>query len=157
MDDEWALTCYCGLYCRDCIPSKKDLYEAAARFEEELDLLNFDKYAELKATQTYWSSANRLFKDYPTFIEVLHAIRGLECKVYCREGGGWKEGHCGVRNCCVEKKLDGCWDCAEYKTCKLLEALVKFHPNLLHHLELIKTEGVENWASKRKGHYYWQQ
>lgn len=156
MSDEWALTCYCGLYCRDCIPSKKDLYETAAKLEEQLDQLNFDKYAELKAGQTYWSQANEAFKHYPRFIEVLKAIRGLECPSPCRKSGGYKEGRCDVRNCCVDKKLNGCWECSGYKTCKLLGPLLKFHPNLLYHLELIKTEGVENWAGKRKGHYYWQ-
>jgi hypothetical protein len=156
MSEEWALTCYCGLYCLDCIPSKKDLYETAAKLKEMLEQLNFDKYAELKANQTYWSKANEAFKHYPQFIEVLQAIRGLECAVYCREGGGYKEGRCEVRNCAVNKQIAGCWECADYRSCKLLEPLLKFHPNLLHHLELIKTEGVENWAGKRKGHYYWQ-
>jgi hypothetical protein len=156
MADEWALTCYCGLYCLDCIPSKKDLYETAAKLDSLLSSLQFEKYAALKAGQTYWSPANGAFKHYPQFIEVLKAIQGLECPVNCREGGGYKEGRCEVRNCAVEKKLAGCWECPDFRSCKLLEPLFKFHPNLLYHIELIKTEGVENWAKKRKGHYYWQ-
>jgi hypothetical protein len=30
-----------------------------------------------------------------------------------------------------------------------------FHPHLEEHLALIKTEGMENWCKKRKGHYTW--
>lgn len=155
MLNDKALTAYCGLYCRDCIPSHKELFTTTAHLEDILNSLNFDKYATLKAGQTYWAKVNKAFKSYPAFIQVLQAIRGLECKTTCREGGGWKEGRCEVRNCAIEKKLAGCWECTDYKTCKLLEPLLKFHPNLLYHLELIKTEGVENWSRKRKGHYPW--
>ena len=155
MPDEWALTCYCGLYCLDCIPSKKDLYATTAKLEGILRDLHFEKYAELKASQTYWSKANEAFKHYPEFIKVLQAIGSLQCPSPCREGGGYKEGRCEVRNCAMARKLPGCWECTEYKTCKLLEPLLKFHPNLLYNLELIKPEGVDNWAKKRKGHYSW--
>lgn len=155
MSDEWALTCYCGLYCQDCIPSRTEFYTTAAKLEEDLDRLNFHKYAELKANQPYWSKDSEAFKHYSRFIEVLQAIRRLQCPAICREGGGYKEGNCVVRKCAVNRKLAGCWECPEYETCKLLEPLLKIHPNLLFHLDLIKTEGVENWARHRKGHYYW--
>ncbi len=156
MDDERLLTTYCGLYCRDCIPSRKDLYLTVTKLAELLEELGFDKYAVLKSDQTYWSSANAAFTKYPEFIEVLQAIRGLECKSLCRQGGGWKEGRCEVRNCAVGKELAGCWECPDYRSCELLEPMLKFHPKLLYHLELIKSEGIDNWARKRKGHYYWQ-
>jgi hypothetical protein len=155
MDDDSRLTSYCGLYCRDCIPSHKELFSTAARLQELLDQLQFDKYAQLKAGQTYWAASNEVFKHYPEFAEVLQAIRGLECKSLCRDGGGWKGERCQVRNCAIGKKLNGCWECPDYKSCKLIEPLLKFHPNLEHHLELIKSEGVNNWSSKRKGHYPW--
>ncbi len=155
MTDDSRLTSYCGLYCKDCIPSRTDLFDLAARLEDALSELKFDRYAELKAGQTYWSESNAVFNDYRIFVKVLQAIRGLECPSICREGGGWKGEHCPVRNCAVEKGLNGCWDCAEYRTCKHLEPLLKFHPNLAHHLELIKNEGMDKWASKRRGHYPW--
>ncbi|MFA5400421.1 MAG: DUF3795 domain-containing protein [Dehalococcoidia bacterium] len=149
------LTSYCGLYCKDCIPSKAALYNLAARLEAILAELKFDKYAALKAGQTYWSESNAAFKDYHRFIDVLQAIRGLKCKAICREGGGWKGERCMIRNCAIEKGLAGCWDCAEYKACRHLEPLLKFHPNLAYHLELIRREGIDKWATKRKGHYPW--
>jgi hypothetical protein len=155
MTDDNRLTSYCGLYCKDCIPSRSDLYNLAARLQAVLSELKFDRYAELKAGQTYWSESNAIFKDYPRFIEVLQAIRGLECRSTCREGGGWKGEHCPVRNCAIDKGMTGCWECNEYITCGRLEPLLKFHPNLAYHLELIKTEGVDRWADKRRGHYPW--
>jgi hypothetical protein len=155
MTDNSQLTTYCGLYCKDCIPSKTELYALATRLEDLLAELKFDKYAELKAGQTYWSEANSAFKDYGRFIAVLQAIRGLECKSHCREGGGWKGGRCMVRNCAIEKGVSGCWECGEYKTCQHLGPLLKFHPNLAYHLELIRSEGIDKWAAKRRGHYPW--
>jgi hypothetical protein len=155
MTDDSRLTSYCGLYCKDCIPSRSDLYGLAARLEEVLSEIKFDSYAELKAAQTYWSESNAVFNDYQRFIEILQAIRGLECRSICREGGGWKGEHCPIRNCAVEKGLNGCWECDVYGTCKHLEPLLKFHPNLAYHLELIKSEGIDKWASKRRGHYPW--
>ena len=155
MDDDSIFTTYCGLYCKDCIPSRKELFSTAARLDQLLIELQFDRYAELKAGQTYWSEANHEFKHYPEFVSVLRAIRNLECKSVCRKGGGWKGDRCQVRNCAMEKHLTGCWECAGYKTCELLAPLLKFHPNLEYHLELIKNEGIQNWRAKRKGHYPW--
>ncbi|MCX6008213.1 MAG: DUF3795 domain-containing protein, partial [Chloroflexi bacterium] len=114
MDDDSILTTYCGLYCKDCIPSRKELFLTAARLDQLLIELQFDRYAELKAGQTYWSEANHEFKNYPEFVSVLRAIRNLECKSVCREGGGWKGDRCQVRNCAMEKHLTGCWECAGY-------------------------------------------
>ena len=155
MHDDSRLTTYCGLYCKDCIPSKTEIYRLAGRLEDLLEDLKFDKYAGLKAGQTYWSEANSAFSHYTEFLDVLKAIRGLECPSLCREGGGWKGGCCAVRNCAIEKGFYGCWECGEYKTCRHLEPLLKFHPNLACHLELIRSEGIDKWASKRRGHYPW--
>lgn len=156
MADESTLTCYCGLYCLDCIPSQKELYATAAKLEHMLADLQFEKYAEFKANQAHWSKTNEAFKFYPRFIEVLNAIRDLECPATCREGGGYKGGACQVRKCAISKNLTGCWECDDYRACELLQQLTQFHPNLLHHLDLIKTKGVENWARHRMSHYYWQ-
>jgi len=155
MTDDRRLTSYCGLYCRDCIPSQTDLFNLAARLETVLSELNFDRYAKLKSGQTYWSQSNAVFKDYQRFIDVLHAIRGLECQSICRDGGDWKGDRCPVRNCAIKKGLAGCWDCDEHKACRHLAPLLEFHPNLACHLELIKTEGMDRWVSRRKSHYPW--
>jgi len=155
MSEEERLTSYCGLYCRDCIPSRNDLYMLVRQLEKLLAELHFDKYAKLKAGQTYWSQANAVFEKYPDFLEMLKAIKSLECPSVCREGGGYKGDRCEIKKCVTGKGFKGCWECDDYKSCKLLEPMKQFHPNLQEHLALIKTEGVENWSGKRKGHYPW--
>ncbi len=148
MEDERTCTAYCGLYCRDCIPSDRRLFDLARELESELARVRLEEYARLK------TPADAAFADYPAFLKVLRAVRGLECRAPCRAGGG--KVACSVRDCVLARGLGGCWDCAERGTCRLLAPLLRFHPNLEHHLELIRREGPDGWSGKRRGHYPWQ-
>jgi hypothetical protein len=148
VEDEQALTAYCGLYCRDCIPCRRTLFSLAGDLEAELAGARFEEYARLK------TRADAAFADYPAFLGVLRAIRGLECREPCRSGGG--KAVCAVRDCVLARGLAGCWDCGESGTCGLLAPLLRFHPNLEHHLDLIRQEGPGAWSAKRRGHYPWQ-
>jgi Protein of unknown function (DUF3795) len=149
METDQTYTSYCGLYCRDCIPSNRRLFALAGELEGKLAELHFEEYAAFKAR------GDASFGDYQGFLRVLHAIRGLECTAPCRAGGG-KIG-CAVRDCVLARQLPGCWECPEYRTCELLGPLRRFHPNLEHHLDLIRQEGIDAWSARRKGHYPWQQ
>ncbi len=148
METERTYTSYCGLYCRDCIPSNRELFALAAELERKLADLHFEEYAAHKA------KGDAVFGGYQEFVRVLQAIRSLECQAPCRAGGG--KSSCAVRDCVLGRRLPGCWDCAEYRTCELLGPLRRFHPNLEHHLDLIRREGIDGWSAKRKGHYSWQ-
>lgn len=145
-------TAFCGLYCLDCIPSKKTLFETAQELENILSDLNLEKYAEFK------SKKFEVFKAYPKFIKVLREIKKLECKAPCFEGprseAGCKQ-NCEIRACVLNKKYEGCWECIDYNNCELLTPLKNFHPGLEQNLEMIKIFGVDNWSSKRGRHYPW--
>ena len=148
METDQTYTGYCGLYCRDCIPSNGRLFALARELEDKLAELHFEDYAGFKARE------DASFGDYQGFLRVLHAIRGLECKAPCRAGGG--KTRCAVKNCVLGRQLPGCWQCPQCKTCELLDPLRGFHPNLEHHLDLIRQEGIDAWSARRKGHYTWQ-
>ena len=49
METERTLTSYCGLYCRDCIPSNRRLFALAGELEDKLAELHFEEYAAHKA------------------------------------------------------------------------------------------------------------
>lgn len=138
-------TAYCGLYCKDCIPSRNDLFQKTKDLQRCLEELNFYKYAELKAKDT------SLFTDYSKFTLLLQEIIELQCAKPCREGGGKSD--CPIRNCIQSKNLEGCWECAHPHECVKLQRLVLFHPHLFEHLNLINVDGPEFWASNRKKHY----
>jgi hypothetical protein len=148
MDRDERYTSYCGLYCLDCIPSNRELFSTVRELGELLVGLRFESYAELK------SSGNEIFKEYPRFIEVLHAIGGLECPVPCRDGGG-RLG-CEVRGCVIDRGYGGCWECGRYMGCELLRPLKEIHPNLEYHLGLIREKGMRGWCLERRGHYRWR-
>ena len=144
---EKRLTSYCGLYCLDCVPSKKCLFENLEKFEQQLEEVELEKYVLLK------SSSNSTFKKYPVFLEVLAEIKKLKCSAPCRENGGIAD--CKIRSCVISKKYEGCWECSEFKDCNLLFPIKKVHPLLNHNLEIIKTQGIDNWTAKRGKHYSW--
>ncbi len=144
---EKRLTSYCGLYCLDCIPSNKCLFKALEKFENQLNKAEFAKYAQIK------SGSNKTLKKYTDFLDVLSAIKNLECKAPCRENGGFVD--CEIRSCAMNKNYEGCWECASFKNCKLLVPIKKIHPALSYNLALIKNKGVERWSAKRGKHYAW--
>ena len=148
METDRTYTSYCGLCCRDCIPSNSQLFALVGNLEGKLAELHFEEYAALKAR------GDAAFGDYQNFLRVLQAIRGLECVAPCRTSGG--KTSCAVRDCVLARELLGCWECQQYKTCELLDPLKRFHPNLEYHLDLIRQEGIDAWSAKRKGHYSWQ-
>lgn len=145
-------TAYCGLYCRDCIPSDHHLFELAGALQARLEEVGFEHYAALK------SRSFPVFQNYPRFREVLEAIGarvGMSCSGPCREGGGNTD--CRVRACCQEKGYRGCWECAGFRDCALLQPLRDFHgDNINHNLEVIRQHGPANWADERGKHYPWR-
>lgn len=146
MNQNKKQTAYCGLFCPDCIPSNKRLFNLLDELEALLIELKFDKYAELK------SKSNEIFKDYSKFLDILEEMKKLECKAVCTEGGCKED--CKIRKCVEKNHYEGCWECNNFKDCELLEYLKKIHP-IEHNLKMIKKYGVGNWAHKRGVHYIW--
>ncbi len=64
-DNPHKYTAYCGLYCLDCIPSNKRLFELLNELESLLEKIKFHIYGELK------SKTNETFNDHTKFLEVL--------------------------------------------------------------------------------------
>jgi Protein of unknown function (DUF3795) len=143
-------TAYCGLYCRDCIPSDAPLFQMVRELIELSSKLHLDRYAELKAR------TNDSFSDYPVFERVLSAIVALQCPGPCRHGGGKTD--CPIRECARERHYEGCWECPERGECELLAPLKKFHGVTINrNLDAIEEHGPDDWADKRGPHYPWSE
>ena len=107
-------------------------------------------------------------------------MSGLElisyCGIYCGACPGYQRGRCkgcrsteakpdrktncgyGMRNCCEDKDLDHCGQCADYP-CSKLNKLIKsqkgrkeydYRHDIPFSLEMIKKEGLENWLQFEK-------
>ena len=148
MDDEERNTAYCGLFCEDCIPSNKKLFELAGELGKLLEKVGFKHYAALKSRRV------PMLKEYATFAQVLREICSLRCAAPCREGGGSPQ--CRVRECAVGKGYAGCWECNSFASCELLQPLRDFHgDNITHNLEMIGRHGMAKWTGHRGKHYRW--
>jgi hypothetical protein len=141
-------TAFCGLYCRDCIPSHRRFFAAVRELRKMLDDLQFRHYAELK------SGRHPAFRKYGAFQDALAAIAELECPAPCTQGGG--KADCPVRQCVLSKGYRGCWECEGRTECEPIRAMLAVHPNLLRHLDLIRSKGLTEWLKERKSHYRWQ-
>jgi len=148
MGDSERYTAYCGLFCRDCIPSTTKLFELTDELRQLLERLGFEHYAALKSRRM------PNLKGYSTFAQVLGEIPSLRCEAPCREGGGNPQ--CRVRQCAVEKGHRGCWECSQFVSCELLQPLRDFHgDNINHNLGMIQQHGTARWIAHRAKHYPW--
>jgi len=148
MQDEKAMTAYCGLYCGDCIPSHARLFELLDELRRLAADLNLDSYAELI------SRRDEAFADYPVFAKMLDALVGLRCSGPCRAGGG--KPTCAIRDCARGRGLEGCWECAGRSECDLLGPLRSFHGGTIDgNLDAIAECGMEEWSERRGKHYPW--
>jgi hypothetical protein len=153
MNDNRKYTAYCGLYCRDCIPSNNELFTLIDKLADTLDNLGFEHYAEFK------SKRFKEFKNYGSFRRLLDEMKKLKCETNCFEGPVSEYGcnkNCEMRECVVEKGIAGCWVCEDYKVCKKLEIHKHFHPGMENNLDMIKEFGLDNWLDKKGKHYKWR-
>jgi hypothetical protein len=149
MNEGRKYTACCGLFCKDCIPSHEGFFATAKALAGELDALDFDRYAELKAER------DGSFSDYARFRAYLSRVISLRCPAPCAEGGGKPD--CAIRSCAGAKGYAGCWECADFVTCALLTPFETFHGDTPRkNLRLIKTYGIDNWADRRGIHYIWK-
>jgi hypothetical protein len=143
-------TCYCGLYCGDCIRYKSSASELAADLLKEFEDTQFGDYAKAKGSQI------PDFRDYSIVVNLLTHISHLRCDIPCRLGGGGCTGSCPIIECVKGKSLEGCWECSEYKACEKLDFLKTFHGDTpLHNLGMIRKLGIEAWAKHWGKCYPW--
>jgi hypothetical protein len=144
------LTCYCGLYCGDCIRFRSRASELAADLLKELENTRFAEYARVKRSQI------SDFRDYKTMVTLLAHISRLRCEAPCRSGGDGCMDSCPIIACVKGKSFEGCWECSEYKACEKIAFLKSFHGDTpLHNLSMIRKFGIDSWAKHRGKCYPW--
>ncbi len=147
MPEEKELIAYCGLYCGDCYNHMGKIADLARDLRKELRQANFEKEAALMSAVPFFAA----LKNYPQCYEVLGQMVRMRCKRTCRGGGGPPV--CKIRECCRKKGSEGCWECAEFETCKKLDFLKKYHEDAhLKNLRILQKNGVDSFI---KGKRYW--
>lgn len=152
MNENRKYTAFCGLYCKDCIPSNRELFAVINKLIFLLDTLGFEHYAKFKSARI------KEFQNYETFRKLLGEMKKLKCETNCIEGPVSEYGcneNCEMRQCVIDKAIAGCWECKDYRICQKLEPHKNFHPGMEHNLEMIKEYGLDNWLNKKGIHYKW--
>lgn len=150
MSKDREFSACCGLYCGDCVPFNWQLFRAAEELRDELERVDFHKYARLKGR------SNDVFNKFDVFQQVLSEMIKLRCEKTCVNGGG--RANCEIRACVHTKELAGCWECCEFESCELLVPLAVAHGDTnTFNLRLIKEFGIDNWADRRGKHYIWEE
>ncbi len=165
----------CGLTCCDCLFYKKEFFEAARTMKRLMAeygfglffnaLSNREKSDEI-ATQLGLDGAQlegllRVFERMPDFAKVLDGFVAVECRHTCREKNGCSIGgtphQCAALKCVNSKGLDGCWKCAEYRTCdKLAFQKAKYGRTVVENLSRLAREGTSTLKSRGNQYYEWQ-
>ena len=102
MNNNRNCTAYCGLYCKDCIPSNSELFTLIDKLTDLLDSLGFEHYANFKSMRI------KEFQNYETFRRLLTEMRKLKCETDCFEGPVSEYGcnkNCEIRKCAIEKGI----------------------------------------------------
>jgi hypothetical protein len=149
-NQEIELTACCGLYCGDCLRYRSKVVELARDLMKELQLVRFDRYAEVK------SASVKELEHYEECHQVLGAIVKLGCDTPCRVGGDGCLLPCEIKSCVQAKKLEGCWECAVFERCSKFEFFGVFHGDTAkENLRKIKKYGLSKWVEYRGKFYSW--
>jgi len=146
------LTTCCGLWCGDCVPYQRELFEAARSFRGLLEKYHFDEYVKTKLGKV------EEYSHYEEFARLLDYMIREECTVQCYDGPCSEVNcspACPLKSCAAEKGLEGCWDC-DYTACSHILDMEPRHPDILYSLEMIRTHGIDGWAPYRGAHHPWQ-
>ena len=95
----------------------------------------------------YWKP----YENYDLTYELLGMMVRLRCKRTCHEGGGPPA--CKIKICCSKKGFTGCWECAEFESCKKLDFLRAVHEDAyLKNFRKIRARGMQKFL---QGEKYW--
>jgi len=145
--EDTNLIAFCGLYCGDCHGYTGKIPDLARDLRKELREIHYDKFASLISTYTFGKD----FKNYDECYKVLGAMVKFRCRKGCRNGGG--SPFCKIRKCVQKHGFDGCWECAEFETCKELQFLETVHGDAhIKNLRKLRKYGQEEFA---KGKTLW--
>jgi hypothetical protein len=140
---------YCGLFCGDCIIRRGRIGKLAD------DLLNVIKTPEFQKISVglpaILPDPFKALSKTDDCIDVLGAMSHLDCTRPCKQGGGSSE--CKIKACCIEKRIDGCWECEAFETCPTLAWLEPV--NVGAHVKNLRILREQGMAAFLAGSKFW--
>jgi len=143
--EERKAVAYCGLCCLDCQGHLGKIPDLARDLRKELKRSKYEKFA---ASVSKYPFAAAL-RHYPECYDVLGLMMKFRCRKGCRDGGG--PPFCNIRKCCKDKAIDGCWECADFVSCKKLDFLTDVHGDAARkNLMILKKNGITAFLAGKR-------
>jgi hypothetical protein len=137
-EENLKMTAYCGLYCGDCAFKKGTVNDLAMQMVEEFDRIRLDKIVEVIP----FLDADK----YRQAREFLESIGPLKC-TGCR--GGVRAQFCDIAKCAIEKEVQGCWECEEFRDCEKMKFLAHVHGDAhVKNMKKINEVGLDIWIEE---------
>ncbi|PKK86088.1 MAG: hypothetical protein CVT48_02730 [Thermoplasmata archaeon HGW-Thermoplasmata-1] len=144
VEEDKDAVAYCGLCCSDCFSHAGKIADLARDLRKELRAYRFDGVAKVFAAGPF-----KAFAKYDDCYGVLGAMVKLRCNRACRGGGGPPQ--CNIRNCCRNKEIAGCWECADFGACKKLDFLKPSYGDAhIRNLRALKAKGPEAFLRENR-------
>jgi len=142
-----SLISYCGLYCGDCHAFRGKISDLAIELRKELRRTQYDKFS--KYISKY--DSGKELKHFNETYDALGAMVRFRCAQGCRAGGGTN--NCKIKECCINAKFEGCWECSEMEKCPKLNVLKPTHRKAnIKNLQTIRKKGKAEFL---KGNREW--
>ncbi len=155
---EKDLTAFCGLYCEDCIRFQSQAASLAEKLLKALDQEGYGVYAAAKAGgDPARIKGVEAYAGYDQALALLEALVDGRCDSPCRLGGDGCSDNCPVKDCCLQRGLEGCWQCGDFNKCAkadFLEPISGTYPK--QNVCIIEKDGLDGWSARRCRFYKWQ-
>ena len=136
---------FCGLCCLDCHGHTGKIADLARDLRKELRTAKYDIFAKTLSAYPF----AKAFEKYPDCYDLLGQMMKFRCKEGCRNGGG--PPFCNIRKCCIEKNIQGCWECDDNIQCEKLDFLKGTHGDAHRkNLVRIKKHGVDAFVAGKR-------
>jgi hypothetical protein len=132
---EEVIVGYCGVCCNHCGMHSR-IPKMAMEFKRFIDAYRYREWIS-NITQDF---------DFQQLMKGLNWFTNSSCPG-CLKGGGMPR--CDVRTCCLQRKFENCYFCAEVSRCEKLSYQKETY-HVEKHYERIKQIGYENWAREQQ-------
>ena len=140
---------YCGLFCGQCIIRNGKISE---RSNKLLEIFKTEEFQKLViGLPKFFHEINIESNEYETCIKFLKTMTFLDCNELCKKTGGTSK--CKIKNCCIEKNIEGCWICDDFENCEIIDSLTPIHQKAnIKNIKNIRKNGMRSFL---KGEKYW--
>lgn len=134
--NEKEMVSFCGLYCESCPMYTREISKTAEKLAQLTAVSGFEQMAEFVPEMAWYTDFKK-------------RLEWFKNDVVCDQCRGENKGchfhpDCELHQCCLEKKVDFCFNCPDYP-CAVFEEFKNQAPYFEENLQKIREMGVEDY------------